>query len=786
MSESARPHASRHAAKRPLSQVVALAIFALMAVGAPLAFGAVDRLPQIILVGLLLVGILVQPPAVVPLSRWGNRLAITFVALMLFKEFAPAGWFGDTVWRTTMTRQFGLELPFTHHPEPGRAIEGMLSGTVAVIWFLWVRRLAADRESRAVLALILVGASVIVALVSFATRAPGTDAIYGLRFTPGWSGFGPFPNRNHSASFFAMAALLGCGVIAWAARRQKWITLAAVAGAVGVNLIALLTTASRGGVVAFAAGFGVFLLLCILKTRSKRAVAIAFAAVLIFGAIGMVFGAQVVARFQAHETSRISNGTRRLIWKDAAGMWRDAPLLGHGLGSFASIFPLYQTLELENESVIHPESSWLQWLSENGAVPVLIAVVGAVLFIGVHLRQTFSRHRSFFLHAAGFAVLACLLVHGLFDVPAHRWGTAGFALAALAIACPMSLASRRIYQPRQAALVPLAVIIYWAVPLLTAGAPWSPTALIKLLARHNVPPGVPLAELEQGLRWFPLNADLHQSTGFRLLRLHGREEMAGWQQHFSIAAKLLPGSWDLTSGQARAVQRLSLVMALPYWQQSVARGGWHRDEVFARALQETSRSPAARAAWGRYVEANPSLLIVFARLLPEQQAGYYYNRWWKLRSTSADCSELEIRDFYALAPRWGNREQLEEWIKRHPEREKQDFRAWAKMLDAWGEYPHAWQLLAAHLPEPAFPAKAPKVARPQLETAWRISPQNLVNAQQLAHSYELAGLEAERDAVLITVANAENSPPWFVTKAAYSLSRQKKYDEAVKLILKQP
>ncbi len=172
-----------------------------------LLFGAVDRLPQIGLLVLLLIGILAQPPAMVPLTRWGNRLAIAFVSLILFKEFAPAAWFGDTVWRTVMTREFSLELPFTHHPEPGRAIDGMLSAVVGTIWFLWVRRLATDRENRPILAWILVVAAAIVATVSFATHRPAnSEIVYGWRFTTtGWRGFGPFPDRNHSADYFAMA-----------------------------------------------------------------------------------------------------------------------------------------------------------------------------------------------------------------------------------------------------------------------------------------------------------------------------------------------------------------------------------------------------------------------------------------------------------------------------------------------------------------------------------------------------------------------------------------------------
>ena len=75
--------------RRSPGQQIALGVFALMAVLVPLLFGAVDRLPQIVLLVLLVIGIVAQPPAVVPLSRWGNRLAIALLALLLIKEFAP-------------------------------------------------------------------------------------------------------------------------------------------------------------------------------------------------------------------------------------------------------------------------------------------------------------------------------------------------------------------------------------------------------------------------------------------------------------------------------------------------------------------------------------------------------------------------------------------------------------------------------------------------------------------------------------------------------------------------
>lgn len=787
---SSSPAPSQPAEAIPPRRIIAFGVFAIMAIGAPLFFGAVDPLPQIGLLVLLLIGILAQPPATVPLSRWGNRLAITFIAILLIKEFAPAALFGETTWRHIMKSEFALDLPFTHHPEPGRAITGMLAGTVGVIWFLWVRRLAADRESRPVLAWTLFVAGAIVAVVAFATRNPNSEAIYGLRYTPGWSGFGPFPNRNHSANYFAMAAILGCGCVTWAGSRKRWWLMGTGLGLVVVIVIALLMTESRGGLLAFAVGLGVYLALCLLKVRNRKALGVAVAGALVLGSMALAFGSQVFSRFHAPQGTDVSALTRLHIWQEAIGMWKDAPLFGHGIGSFASIFPLYQRTELENQIVIHPESSWLQWLTELGAVPVLLAVAAGVLFFGGQLRQSFARNRSFYFRASGFAAGAAILVHALIDVPAHRWGTAGFALAALGIACPMRLMGRRTFETQRVALVPLVIALFWTMPLLWDIPRWSPLSLTRLISRQSVIPGVSFEELQAGIRSFPLNAELHQSAGFRLLQLQGKEGRKAWEREFAIAARLVPGSWYVTSAQARSIQRLSPSMALPYWQQSVARGGIHRDEILGDAIQQTGFSPQARAEWGRYVETHPQLLLAFARMVPEVQAPYYYNLWWRQRARKlkdnrpVELSPSEIRDFYALAGRLGHREQLDDWMTDRREFEANDFREWARLLHGWGDDDRAWKLLAAHTAEPAFPAKAPTVPRPQLETAWRTSPQNFVNAQQLAQIRDIAGDQAGRDEVIVAAATSPTAPPWFVEKGAHILARQGKIPEAVTLLLR--
>lgn len=760
-----------------------LVTFGLIAVVAPLAFGSVDRLPQIALLVLLAVGILLQPPAVVPLSLWGNRLAIAFVGILVFKEFAPAAWFGDTLWRSSLTRAFALELPFTHHPEPSRALDAILSGVAGVVWFLWVRRLAAERENRPILVWMLFLAAAIVAIVSFVMRNPQGEAIFGLRYTPGWGGFGPFPNRNHSACYFAMAAVLGCGCLTWTALGKRWTLFALGSIPLTLIVIALLFTESRGGLIAFGFGLGCFLLLCVAKLRSGRAFGAAAGTALFFIALALAFGSQVLTRFQSEERGHVSNITRLSVWKDALGMWRDAPLLGHGVGSFESIFPLYQKIALENQVVLHPESSWLQWLTELGLIPVLLSVTAASLFLNQQVRQSFARHSSFFLRAGAFAAGAVLLCHALYDVPAHRWVIAGFALAVVAIACPMHLTGRPVAQPWQAALVPLGIAVFWSLPFYFNVPAWSPSSLGRLLTRDAVPGLVGIEEVQRGLRYFPLNPDLHQSLGLRLLRQHGRAAPETWQRHFGVAARLQPSVWDLSLVQARAVQRVAPSLALPFWQQAVERGGGHRAEVLGMAVQETAGQVAAQSAWGRYVEAHPDLLLTYAQLLTDSRGRYYYERWWKQRGQAAELTPAETRDFYLCAARWGTPEQLAKWTGRHPEWTARDYRPWATMLQHAGDFAGAWEILARAVPDPGWPAAAPNILREQLESRWRLTPGNFVNAQQLAVFLFKAGEVEASEEIILTVAARYDAPTWFIQKAAHILAQRGRTIDAVAILI---
>jgi O-antigen ligase len=758
--------------RRPsLRSRAGLVIFLLLISAGPLAFGAVDRVTQTALLALLAVGLLIHPVAVVPLSRWGQRLLLALLAIFVIKEFAPAVLFGGVQWREVLVQGFGLQLPWTHHPEPARAFDGFLVWSVAAVWFCWVRTLAIEREHRPALAWGLFLSAALVAVVSFSMRGGDPQAIYGLRYTPGWTGFGPFPNRNHTADFLAMGMAVGCGCVAWAVVRKTWFTAFAGLLLIGLIFAGILGTQSRGGLVAAAAGLGCFALLLLLKIRSKRALGMAVAGVLVVVTFALLSGAHVFTRFRSVEAGQVSTQMRLDIWRDAARMWGDAPLFGHGLGSFPQLFGVYQKLRLEDQIVTHPESSWLQWLTELGAVPILLAASALLLFCFTHLREAFARKRSFYLQAGAFSAVAILLLHSAIDVPAHRWGTFGFALAALAIACPLRSAARVPRFSRRAALVPIFAAACWLAPFLLDRPAWSPLTLTRLLAREESTKDVSLQQLQEAERHFPLSAALQQALGARQAAIVGRNAPAIWQRHFAIASTLVPGSWRVPAGQARAVARISPGLAIGYWQQAIERCDLHREETLRTAVRETATLPMAAPAWSRYVEANPSLLLAYAQLLPKEEARLQFDRWWKERAMSDHLEDREVEIFYENARDWATPEQFAEWRQRHSERREREFRRWAMLLVEWKDFEGAFRLLAGFIPEPKFPKTSQTASAEQLAANHRMAPKNVLNAQQLATVYDRDGRAAERDEVLRKVAEQEGAPPWFLQRAAYLHAR---------------
>jgi O-antigen ligase len=778
----------------------ALAAFGIMVVLGPLAFGAVDRVVQVALVLVMAVGMFLHPPALLPLGRRGNVLAIALIGVLVLKEFLPWQWFGAARWRVEAQSMSGLDVAGTHHPEPARALDALLVALMALVWLQWVRTMAARREMRVAMIWILFGAGVVFAGVCFLMSGKGaqTSAIYGLRYTPGWGGWGPFPNRNHTASLLAMSALTGLGCTVWAGARGRRLLTGLATCAVLVILVALLLGKSRGGLVGFAVGLAVFCGMMLWRHRSRRTLALMIGGMAIIAVVVVMFGSQVIGRFSATDGKLDPNQLRKDVWKNAVTMWRDAPLLGHGVETFGGLFPFYQRLTLDDNVVLHPESSWLQWLCELGLVPtvLLAGLVGRLVMS--RLGELFKRRGTFYLSAGALAGLAALAAHSVIDVPGHRWGTAGFALALLALACPISreVQIAGAVAPRTA-WVPLAVGAYWALPFLVFAPAWQPVRVEQLRSREaeGVLPRTSHETWKTVLHYFPLHSELHHLAALRELEI-GVPKTSEWQRHIEIVHRLVPGSWRYPIIHAQAVKRLSPALCIHYWQAAIGRAGWRASETFWQALEDTASLPAAGAIWEEYITGrqigdgtasiggHPALALVYARKLPEADTQTFFDVWWKARGRATDLSADELRDFYRLARRWATAEQVLEWMQSHQSRRRDDYRTWVALLHGTGMSDRAWKLYQGRFEEPGYPVSA-KLSRGEIEARVRIAPENLGNLIELARSSEQAGNRAGAKKIVLEVAARKDAPSWFLRKAAYFLAEDGKFAEAVEMVLRE-
>ncbi len=771
-----------------LDRRLAAALFAVLILAAALLFGAVDRVVQIGLVFGLGLGFLLYPPELPQLPRVWAWLTIGLIGFVILSQFLPYHWFGQTVWRTVLKRDYDVDFPFTRNPEPGRALDCILMGLLAGAWFFWVRTLACERSLRLFLVWALFATAAAVAIVSMAVgaRPSGDYMIYGIRYTPGWTGFGPFPNRNHTAALLAMGALAGAGCLIRAARRRYWLQLVLAIVLEVAVVVALLETKSRGGLLGLGCGAILFAVLAISKHRSRSSIAGALAGGLLCATLVFSFGSKVLSRFDTPDAGNVPNNIRWQIWQDAVHIWRDAPLWGHGLGAFTQIYPLYQTVEAHDQLILHPESSWLLWLDELGAIPVAAGLACLLYFLtrnAVAAIQTGDR--GFFIRAGAFAGVFALLCHSLWDVPAHRWGTAAFAIALLAIACPPLQRRMQIRLGRSWALAPIFVGIFWLLPFITNGPAWTPEGLRQLLAKLNDSPTFVSLDFLRGVELsFPLNPALHEQLGVRELMDANRPDQA-WRE-FRIADRLNSSSWAMPAVQGWLSRDISPGMSFHFWSLSVERAGRRASEIFTAAYRNCVDLPGGEEFWRSYADAHPEFLLGYAEnVTNDEKARAAYDQWWKVRGrTGADLETWEYPAFYDCLRKWGDRAQLEIWMNRHPELEASDYWTWASIFHQWQMDADAWAVLTRRIKDPPYPDSENSQSADALEADWRTHPDDPVSAQAYASRCYLDGKPDKSEQIILSIATGKSPPLWFIEKAAFLYAAKKDYSTAVTALLR--
>lgn len=231
--------------------------------------------------------------------------------------------------------------------------------------------------------------------------------------------FGPYVNRNHFAGFAELLIPIALVPLVLGKVRRERLFLVALFAL--VPIVALLLSASRGGIISLAVQIAIlFLLLLVRRVRGKHVLVggmVVLCAVLAVSWIGVQ---QVLQRFTGLQSLEVSEAKRAAMRADTWQIFLDHPLIGTGLGTLQMVFPRYDSL-YDGKIVNHSHNDYLEALAETG----VLGGACCAWFLGVllldSLRGLAELGSSFgaSLNLSGLVGCCGLLIHSLVDFNLH-------------------------------------------------------------------------------------------------------------------------------------------------------------------------------------------------------------------------------------------------------------------------------------------------------------------------------------------------------------------------------
>src|SRR5260221_4847672 len=189
--------------------------------------------------------------------------------------------------------------------------------------------------------------------------------------------FGPYVNRNHFAGFAEILIPVALVPLVLGKVRRERLFLVGLFAL--VPIVALLLSASRGGIVSFAVQMVIlFSLLVVRRLQSKYMLVGGVLVLCAILAVSWIGVQQVLQRFSSYETLDVSMGKRASMRHDTWRIFLDHPLLGTGLGTLQMVFPPYESL-YDAKIVNHSHNDYVQALAETG----VIGGIGCLWFLGI-------------------------------------------------------------------------------------------------------------------------------------------------------------------------------------------------------------------------------------------------------------------------------------------------------------------------------------------------------------------------------------------------------------------
>jgi tetratricopeptide (TPR) repeat protein len=661
--------------------------------------GGSQKWAEGIVTALLGLYLLVRPPG----ASLGPVTNCIFVALLGLATiaFLPARWFFLPAWRSAVLNDFAMPLPSTLTPQPWMTAGCLISLIAGMSWLYVVSAQELELRSARFQLRIFVTGIVAVAAISIALYM----AHAAFPFWINQRGFGPFPNRNHTADLFGITAivLLACGQDDIRHGRKRWLIWLM---ALGILVAAIILNFSRAGMVILVGGSALWVAVVALRQRSLPRIALGFSFLLLLLTVILLLGGETLERFHLRGIggTGISTDFRWRIFRDTFQLIHASPWCGIGLGNFDAVFAIFRSASLGDTRALHPESDWLWLWAESGWPAVAVIVIGAALLIRRVLPLREGTNQRFRLAALIGAVVFAL--HGLLDVPGHRVGTAfsGIFLLGLSLHRPLGLRPSRWV----ASLFRLVGLL-----LVVSGASWA------VAARGRMPlPGVvgvanakelsavanrdrnfaeTVSLTNRALAWAPLDWQLYF---LRSLGEVGTKQPSSALDDFRRARFLEPNAYEVPLAEGNVWLSSRPVLAATAWREALRRAGpEQRPDVYSSMLSNASmQSPEVSRILEEIGLRQHDLVLAYLSRVSGEFFNHALGEFFKHDPNLETLSETEKLALFSLWSERGALEQLSQAVQQHPDwisyawlgmakcdASKKDFRSAYELTEQFGE-----------------------------------------------------------------------------------------------------
>lgn len=710
--------------------------------------GATEKWSEGIIVALLGLILLVDPPRLSQ-GRGLNLILLAAVALAA-TAFFPADWFLQPAWRLILTRDFGISLPGTLSPQPWLSLGCFISFLAGLSWLYYVGALDLElREVRQYLRLFAAGI-VLLAALCLALHAAHTA----LSFWHNQRNFGPFPNRNQTANFLSLTAIvvLACGQDDIRHGRKRWI-----AWLLGFAILvaAVILNFSRAGILILVAGTALWFGAFAVCSGSARRIALGLSGVFVLLTAMLVFGGQTLERFHLRaDAGEMVPDFRWAIFHDAFQLIRASPWCGLGLGNFDAVFALFRDASLTQGRALHPESDWFWLWVELGWPAVVLAIAGIVILVRRVFPLQEGTNQRFRLAALVAALLfAC---HGVVDVSGHRVGTAfaGLFFFGMALRRPADLRAS-VWTPRLFRLGGLAFLIAglaWVVAtryeMALPGAVGVKNEMRKASAASQGRNFVEaIQRTTKALEWAPLKWQLYFSRA--LARVGAKQPVSNALDDFRRASFLEPNAFEVPYEEGNVWLATEPSLALTAWQEALRRIGAQRPELYGHMLSlAAQRSPAVHRGLEEIGMADHALALVFLQSGTGPGFKSALHRFLEHDPTLQSFSNDEKIRFFSLWAERGDLNELAREVETHPDWMNQAWRVMAKYRASSKDFHGALELVRRFGETPPLPEEQPRTSIEQLLEAFNAAPNNYGIGYQLYREQMRAG---KTDDALMTV-----------------------------------